>query len=196
MTALIVPFPLDECDTKQRYHQSPHESQYSSLEHSLDSTWPKKSSSISALTGKRGPAPPQRHSLPCYTPSIFHLINSQSVLGMQFQVITLPERHIFFFNYVIMGYGTVTYTLPFGIVKSTLNNSSFWSLGHGARLLRDKPFLAITSVSHSTLRKMRVSHLLLHFRVLHLQDGICWFSLTFLQMPWPHVVYPVNEIHL
>lgn len=45
------------------------------------------------------------------------------------------------------GYGALTYTLPLEL-NSTV-------LGHEARLLREDPFLAITLVSHSTLRKMQ-----------------------------------------
>ena len=71
ITTVTISFPLDGCDTKQRYHRSPRGSQYSSLEHSSDSTWPKKSSSVSALMRKRRLFPPQCHTLPCVLRSIF-----------------------------------------------------------------------------------------------------------------------------
>lgn len=35
----------------------------------------------------------------------------------------------YFCFYVIMGYGTLTYTLPFGTKVYSLNDSPFWSLG-------------------------------------------------------------------
>lgn len=38
--------------------------------------------------------------------------------------------------------------------------------------------------------------LLLHFRVLHLRDGVCGFHLLLLQVLGPHVVHPVHQVHL
>lgn len=38
--------------------------------------------------------------------------------------------------------------------------------------------------------------LLLHFRVLHLGNGIRGFCLLVLQMLGPHVVHPIHQIHL
>ena len=66
---------------------------------------------------------------PCVLHSLYFPPNKlQSVRGMQSQAIILSED-TFFCLYVIMGYGTLTYTLPFGTKVYSLNNSPFWSLG-------------------------------------------------------------------
>lgn len=118
---MTVPFPLDGCDTKQRYHQSPHGSQYSSLEHSLDSTWSQKSSSISALTRKRRLAPPQCPILPLCTSSIFRpnpLPVSERNAISSYHITRLT---MWLWAMVLL------HTLPFGTVEATLNNVAFWS---------------------------------------------------------------------
>lgn len=38
--------------------------------------------------------------------------------------------------------------------------------------------------------------LLLYFRIVHVNDGISGISLSLLKVARPHVVHPVNEIHL
>ena len=35
----------------------------------------------------------------------------------------------------------------------------------------------------------------LHFRVLHLRNGVCGFRLLLLQVLRPHVVHPVHQVH-
>lgn len=42
----------------------------------------------------------------------------------------------------------------------------------------------------------RENYLLLNFGILHFFDDIGGLGLTFLQMPWPHCVYPVYLSHL
>lgn len=37
---------------------------------------------------------------------------------------------------------------------------------------------------------------LLHFGIMHVYDGVCGVSLSLLEMAGPHVVYPVNKVHL
>lgn len=66
------------------------------------------------------------------------------------------------------------HTLPFGTVEATLLTTHLFDhLGHEAKLRKAEPLLVVILVSHSILGKSRVSHLLLHFGVLHLQDGVC-----------------------
>lgn len=194
ITSMTVPFPLDGCDTKQRYHQSPHGSQYSSLEHSLDSTWPKKKQQPLVYWWEKEIMPHHNATLPLCTPP-----SASSILSQWEEcncVIMLPEQHIFL---KLCNCGLRYYYIHSSLwnCKIWLKNSSSWSF----RTQTKAPKGGTIPCDHSGflvthLRKCRESHLLLHFGVLHLQDGICWFSLTFLQMPRPHVVYPVNEIHL
>ena len=37
---------------------------------------------------------------------------------------------------------------------------------------------------------------LLHFGIMHVNDGVSGVSLPLLEMPRPHVVYPIYEVHL
>lgn len=37
---------------------------------------------------------------------------------------------------------------------------------------------------------------LLHFWIMHVYDGICRIPLSLLEMAGPHIVHPVNKVHL
>lgn len=43
---------------------------------------------------------------------------------------------------------------------------------------------------------MIVVYLLLYFGIMHVYDGVGGVSLSFLEVSRPHVVNPVNQIHL
>lgn len=54
-----------------------------------------------------------------------------------------------------------------------------------------------THVNKSTSNHpMTLVYSLLHFGIMHVYDGVGGVSLSFLEVPWPHVVNPVYEIHL
>ena len=53
----------------------------------------------------------------------------------------------------------------------------------------------VSQLKQSTCFKPLV-YSLLHFGIMHVYDGVSGVSLSLLEMARPHVVHPVNEVHL